>query len=247
MHRITILTTHPGGGEFEPFSHGEMTFAFEPLTAAGPRKLIDGPGWAFIDWIIPELSGLEMCRRLRADNRTAGAHITMVLERDDLEDRRRAMRAGADDYMIGPVSRQSILDRINPRAVIEVSCPCRITRGGGMMILGNVRLSVLGALLAVLATPSLAAPPAERAGTNPKAATSAGSQSADASRSRRVELPFPLDLSSPDREPRARAPRESTQDGSGPHPFRETLLKRASLSAPAGIRGVRLSRLPEFS
>ena len=35
MHRITILTTHPGGGDFEPFSHGEMTFAFEPLTAAG--------------------------------------------------------------------------------------------------------------------------------------------------------------------------------------------------------------------
>jgi two-component system phosphate regulon response regulator PhoB len=112
MHRITILTTHPTGGDFEPFSHGEMTFAFERLTAAGPRKLIEGRGWAFIDWIIPELSGLEMCRRLRADSRTAAAHITMVLEHDDLEDRRRAMRAGADDYMIGPVNRQSILDRI---------------------------------------------------------------------------------------------------------------------------------------
>jgi two-component system phosphate regulon response regulator PhoB len=112
MHRITILTTHPGGGEFEPFSHGEMTFAFEHLSAGGPRKLIEGPGWAFIDWIIPELSGLEMCRRLRADSRTAGAHITMVLEHDDPEDRRRTMRAGADDYMIGPVSRQAMLDRI---------------------------------------------------------------------------------------------------------------------------------------
>lgn len=112
MHRITILTTHPTGGDFEPFSHGEMTFAFEPLTSAGPRKLIEGRGWAFIDWIIPDLSGLEMCRRLRADSRTAGAHITMVLERDDQEDRRRAMRAGADDYMVGPATRQSILDRI---------------------------------------------------------------------------------------------------------------------------------------
>jgi two-component system phosphate regulon response regulator PhoB len=112
MHRITILSTHPSAPEFEPFSHGEMTFVFEPLGAQGPTRLIDGPGWAFIDWIIPELSGLELCRRLRADARTAGAHITMVLERDDLDDRRRAMRAGADDYMIGPVSRKSILDRI---------------------------------------------------------------------------------------------------------------------------------------
>ena len=112
MHRITILTTHPSAPDFEPFSHGEMTFAFERLGAEGPTRLIDGPGWAFIDWIIPELSGLELCRRLRADSRTAGSHITMVLERDDLEDRRRAMRAGADDYMVGPVSRKSILDRI---------------------------------------------------------------------------------------------------------------------------------------
>lgn len=112
MHQITILTTHSAAAEFEPFTHGEMSYAFEPLTAAGPRKLIDGPGWAFIDWIIPELSGLEMCRRLRADSRTVGAHITMVLERDDQEDRRRALRAGADDYMIGPATRQAILDRI---------------------------------------------------------------------------------------------------------------------------------------
>ena len=112
MHRITILTTHPNAAELETFVHGEVTFAFEPLTAAGPRTLIDGRGWAFIDWIIPELSGLEMCRRLRADSRTADMHITMVLEADDPEDRRRAIRAGADDYMIGPATRQAILDRV---------------------------------------------------------------------------------------------------------------------------------------
>ena len=32
MHRITILTTHAGGTDFEPFRHGEMAFTFEPLT-----------------------------------------------------------------------------------------------------------------------------------------------------------------------------------------------------------------------
>lgn len=112
MHRITILTTHPNGGEFQPFVHGEVTFEFERLTATGPRTLIDGRGWAFIDWIIPELSGLEMCRRLRADSRTADMHVTMVLEQDDPDDRRRAIRAGADDYMVGPATRQAILDRV---------------------------------------------------------------------------------------------------------------------------------------
>jgi two-component system phosphate regulon response regulator PhoB len=112
MHRITILTTHPGGPDFMPFEHGEASFVFEPLTAQGPRRLIDGAAWAFIDWIVPELSGLELCRRLRADPRTVNAHVTMVLERDDMDDRRRALRAGADDYMIGPIGRQDMLDRI---------------------------------------------------------------------------------------------------------------------------------------
>jgi two-component system phosphate regulon response regulator PhoB len=59
-----------------------------------------------------DLSGLEMCRRLRADPRTRDAHLTIVLELDDPEDRRRALKAGTDDYMIGPAGRQAILDRI---------------------------------------------------------------------------------------------------------------------------------------
>jgi len=53
-----------------------------------------------------------MCRRLRADARTAEAHVTMVLEADEAEDRRRALKAGADDYAVGPLDRQTMLDRV---------------------------------------------------------------------------------------------------------------------------------------
>jgi two-component system, OmpR family, phosphate regulon response regulator PhoB len=68
--------------------------------------------WAFVDWVMEDMAGLEMCRRLRADARTSAAHITMVLEADDAEDRRRALKAGADDYMLGPLDRTSVLDRV---------------------------------------------------------------------------------------------------------------------------------------
>lgn len=112
MQRITILTTNVLAADFGSFANGEALYAFEPLAADGPRKLIEGGGWAFIDWIVPEMSGLELCRRLRADPRSAAIHITMVLEQDDRDDRRRALRAGADDYMVGPASRQAMLDRI---------------------------------------------------------------------------------------------------------------------------------------
>jgi two-component system phosphate regulon response regulator PhoB len=78
----------------------------------GELPLIEGGLWAFVDWVLPEISGLEFCRRLRCDPLTASAHITMVLERDDPDERRRALRAGVDDHMVGPVSRRALLDRV---------------------------------------------------------------------------------------------------------------------------------------
>ncbi|MDY7098484.1 MAG: response regulator transcription factor, partial [Pseudomonadota bacterium] len=78
----------------------------------GPRRLVEGPVWAFVDWVMDDLAGLEMCRRLRADPRTHEAHVTIVLEEDDAEDRRRALKAGADDYMLGPLTRTAVLDRV---------------------------------------------------------------------------------------------------------------------------------------
>jgi two-component system phosphate regulon response regulator PhoB len=42
-----------------------------------------GPLWLFVDWLLPESSGLELCRRLRAALRNAEAHIFLVIEDDD--------------------------------------------------------------------------------------------------------------------------------------------------------------------
>lgn len=126
MDKVTIYTTDEAAARFEQFAHGDVVHVFSHLTAEGPRKLIEGPLWAFVDWAMPEISGLEMCRRLRADPRTAHAHVTIVLEQDDAEDRRRALRAGADDYAVGPLSRQAILDRVlalNHGAVHSGSVP----------------------------------------------------------------------------------------------------------------------------
>ena len=112
MNRVSILATNTEAAQFEPFAHGDTVFAFDLLAASGPRRLVEGPAWAFVDWVMDDLSGLEMCRRLRADPRMRDAHITVVLERDDSDDRRRALQAGADDYAVGPLARQAMLDRV---------------------------------------------------------------------------------------------------------------------------------------
>ena len=103
------------------------------------------------------------------------------------------------------------------------------------MILRTFRLCALVALLAGTAVPSLAAAP-QAPSDRPD------NQRADAARSRRVELPFPLDIRAPDRAPPTAAPRQDA----GPHPFREPLLKRASLDGQPATRS-RLSRQSDFS
>lgn len=112
MDVVNIFLTSELGESLEDFVHDQRRFTFDRLGPDGPRRLVEGPMWAFVDWVMPELAGLEMCRRLRADPRTAEAHVTMVLEEDDPEDRRRALRAGADDYVIGPLTRTAVLDRV---------------------------------------------------------------------------------------------------------------------------------------
>jgi two-component system phosphate regulon response regulator PhoB len=112
MAVTNIFLTSQLGDTLEDFVHGDRRFSFARIDAQGPRQLVEGPVWAFVDWFMDEMAGLEMCRRLRADQRTADAHITMVLENDDLEDRRRALKAGADDYIVGPLDRTAVLDRV---------------------------------------------------------------------------------------------------------------------------------------
>ena len=109
---INIFHTQQLEGASDDFVHDAFRFVFERIGPEGPRRLIEGPIWIFIDWVMDDLAGLELCRRLRADPRTSEAHVTMVLESDDDEERRRALRAGADDYIVGRLDRTRILDRV---------------------------------------------------------------------------------------------------------------------------------------
>lgn len=112
MGVINIFITGSLGNTLRDFVHGDCRFTFDRIGREGPRRLIEGPVWVFVDWVMEDMAGLELCRRLRADPRTAEAHITMVLDQDDPDDRRRALKAGADDYAIGPLDRNAVLDRV---------------------------------------------------------------------------------------------------------------------------------------
>lgn len=135
MRRITVLLTSEPDGGWDTFRHGDVEIVLHPWARSGTLPLIDGAAWAFIDWLLPEMPGIEVCRRLRCDPMTAQSHITMVLEGDDREERRKALAAGANDYMAGPLTRTAILDRILADGPLpKVELPVRTIACGELSI-----------------------------------------------------------------------------------------------------------------
>ena len=70
------------------------------------------PDLVVLDWMMPGLSGLDLCRALRSDPVTAGAMIVMVTARVLLADRDAALAAGADHFVGKPFSPVALLDTV---------------------------------------------------------------------------------------------------------------------------------------
>lgn len=72
---------------------------------------------AILDWMLPGLSGLEICRRIRARPETRSLPVIMLTARGEEEDRVRGLDTGADDYVTKPFSVSELLARI--RAILR--------------------------------------------------------------------------------------------------------------------------------
>jgi DNA-binding response OmpR family regulator len=70
----------------------------------------DAPDLVILDWMMPGLTGVEICRRLRSTG--SKVPIILVTARDEISDRVAGLDAGADDYVIKPFSIEELLARI---------------------------------------------------------------------------------------------------------------------------------------
>ena len=70
------------------------------------------PDLILLDWMIPKLSGVEVCRRLRRRDDTASVPIIMLSARGEEDDRVTGLDVGADDYLVKPFSMPELFARI---------------------------------------------------------------------------------------------------------------------------------------
>ena len=75
------------------------------------------PDLIFLDWMLPRLSGIEICRRIRRNAETKNLPVIMVTARGEEHDRVRGLDCGADDYIIKPFSPSELVARV--RAVLR--------------------------------------------------------------------------------------------------------------------------------
>jgi two-component system response regulator MprA len=76
------------------------------------------PDLVILDWMLPGLDGLEVCKRLRA---ASSLPILMLTAKDDIKDRVTGLDAGADDYLVKPFSVDELMARV--RALFRRSEP----------------------------------------------------------------------------------------------------------------------------
>src|SRR6476660_610776 len=79
---------------------------------------------AIVDWMLPGLSGIELCRRLRRRDDLRSVPILMLTARGEEGDRVRGLSTGADDYVVKPFSVLELVARV--KALLRRSAPSRI-------------------------------------------------------------------------------------------------------------------------
>ena len=112
---IPLLTLLRYNLEKQGFRVEEAADGQEALTRVAESR----PDLVLLDWMLPALSGLEVCRQLRRRPATRDLPIIMVTARTEQQDTVRALDTGADDYISKPFAMDGLLARI--RALLRRS------------------------------------------------------------------------------------------------------------------------------
>jgi diguanylate cyclase (GGDEF)-like protein len=101
--------------DFEPISAGDGNEAWEILQRE------DAPSMAILDWIMPGLTGLEICRLIRQFGREPYTYVLLLTSKSEKADLLEGMEAGADDYITKPFEQNELKVRLRAgRRIVEL-------------------------------------------------------------------------------------------------------------------------------
>lgn len=112
-----VLIVEDEPAQMEVLSYNLGSEGFRLVTAKdGDEALLvveeQRPDVIILDWMLPNMSGIEVCRQLKARSQTKSIPILMLTARGDETDRVRGLETGADDYVVKPYSVNELIARV---------------------------------------------------------------------------------------------------------------------------------------
>ncbi len=105
----------------------EVTTARDGREAWEILRREDAPPLAILDWVMPGLDGLEVCRRVRRSSEAPFIYLVMLTGKSDRRDLIQGMEAGADDYVSKPFDERELLVRLRAgRRIVELQESLRL-------------------------------------------------------------------------------------------------------------------------
>jgi two-component system phosphate regulon response regulator PhoB len=122
--KVLVIEDEEAIGQLLAYNLQKEGFAVT-ISADGDEALIaldeSKPDIVLLDWMLPNVSGIELCRRMRARAATRDLPVIMLTARGEEEDRVRGLDVGADDYVTKPFSMGELVARM--RAVLRRTAP----------------------------------------------------------------------------------------------------------------------------
>ncbi len=150
---ILVVEDEPEIRELLAFTLSRASYdVVEAESSEQALQLLDRgiPELAIIDWMLPNMSGVDLARRLRRDELTQSIPIIMLTARGEEADKLRSFESGVDDYVTKPFSPRELLARIKALLRRSGAPADNILESGGIRLdLNSHRVSIEGELVHV--------------------------------------------------------------------------------------------------
>ncbi|MEL7164056.1 MAG: phosphate regulon transcriptional regulator PhoB [Pseudomonadota bacterium] len=113
--RVLVVEDEPAQREVLAYNLEAEGFAVSRAQNGEEAMLLvyeDAPDIIVLDWMMPNLSGIEVCRRLKIKPETRGIPVIMLSARTEEVDKVRGLETGADDYVVKPYSVMELMARV---------------------------------------------------------------------------------------------------------------------------------------
>ncbi|MEM6759544.1 MAG: phosphate regulon transcriptional regulator PhoB [Pseudomonadota bacterium] len=164
--RVLVVEDEPAQREVLAYNLEAEGFAVSRAQNGEEAMLLvheDAPDIIVLDWMMPNLSGIELCRRLKIKPETRKIPVIMLSARSEEVDKVRGLETGADDYVVKPYSVLELMARVRSQlrrvrpstvgAILEYQDIVldaerhRVTRGDDDLKLGPTEFRLLSAFM----------------------------------------------------------------------------------------------------